>query len=101
MSLANEKDIIIPGTTGLITAAKIEANLFNKNSANKEKGDELLAKQIRNIEKVHSVLEGRANGIKLEDLVDPERISNDKARLGKQEEPVSKGRAYEDWMSRE
>lgn len=101
MSLANEKDIIIPGTTGLITAAKMEANLFNKNSSNKEKGDELLAKQIRSIETVYNVLNGRANGIMLEDLVNPERISNDKARLESKKEPASQGRAYEDWMSRE
>ena len=100
MSLANEQDIIIPGTTGLITAAKMEANLFNKNSANKEKGDELLANQIRSIETVYNVLNGRANGIMLEDLVNPERISNDKARLESKKEPVSQGRAYEDWMSR-
>lgn len=101
MSLANEKDIIIPGTTGLITAAKVEANLFNKNASNKENGDKLLANQIRSIETVYNILNGRANGIRIEDLVNPDRISNDKSRTEKENEPVMQIRAYEDWMNRE
>ena len=47
MSLGNENDVIIPGTTGIITAAKNEANQFNINEVNYETRDKYLAEQIR------------------------------------------------------
>lgn len=110
MSLANENDLIIPGTTGVITALKNEANLFNKNSVNKEKDSELLANQIRSIGTVYQIANGRVQGKPLEELVDPSRISSNQERINtsKEEKQTTKevpvgnsNRFYEDWMGRE
>lgn len=111
MSLGNENDVIIPGTTGIITAAKNEANQFNINEVNYETRDKYLAEQIRKAEPVYNILNGRANGIELINLVDPSRIASSQERtttVGQQEptkeETVSvrsTGRFYEDWMGRE
>ena len=61
MSLINDNDIIIPNTTGLITATARETNKLNS--------DNQLAELIRNSDKVYNIVNGRANGIKLQDLV--------------------------------
>lgn len=111
MSLGNENDIIIPGTTGIITAAKNEANQFNINEVNYETRDKYLAEQIRKAEPVYNILNGRANGIELINLVDPSRIASSQERtttVGQQETTKegtvsvrNSGRFYEDWMGRE
>lgn len=105
MSLGNENDIIIPGTTGIITAAKDEANQFNINAINGDTRDKYLAEQIRKAEPVYNILNGRANGEKLENLVPISRIASSQARITTViEERVSTGstsRFYEDWMGRE
>ena len=80
MSLGNENDVIIPGTTGIITAAKNEANQFNINEVNYETRDKYLAEQIRKAEPVYNILNGRANGIELTNLVDPARIASSQER---------------------
>ena len=69
MSLVNENDIIIPGTLGLITATARETNNLN--------ADSQLAELIRSSDKIYNIVNGRANGIRLQDLVSNERISND------------------------
>lgn len=103
MSLGNEKDIIIPGTTGLITATKNEANLFNKNSVSQEVNNTYLANQIRGVGAVYNIINGRAHGIELRDLVDPARISNNQERTSietpeKNEKQAETTRAYESWF---
>ena len=70
-----------------------------------------MAEQIRKAEPVYNILNGRANGIELTNLVDPARIASSQERtttVGQQEptkeETVSvrsTGRFYEDWMGRE
>ena len=95
MSLAREDDIIIPGTTGIITALGREANQFSKSSE--------LAQYIGTIHVVYQIITGRANGIALNQLVDPARISNDTTRKEQQVEiPKTtiedKARAYESWF---
>lgn len=91
MSLANENDIIIPGTTGLITALGREANSQRTNN---------LAQYISELPNVYSVIVGRAAGIPLEELVNPSRISSSKDRI--EESNVKKSetqeRVYEDWF---
>lgn len=91
MSLAKENDMIIPGTTGLITALGREANVQKKND---------LAQYISAVPTVYSIIIGRASGIPLEELVSPSRISNstDRIKGAKQEEQKTQGRVYEDWF---
>ncbi len=103
MSLGNEKDIIIPETTGLITAMKNEANLFNKNSVSQEVNNTYLANQIRGVGAVYNIINGRSHGIELRDLVDPARISNNQERTNietpeKNEKQAETTRAYESWF---
>lgn len=91
MSLANENDMIIPGTTGLITALGREANAQKTNN---------LAQYISEVPNVYSVIVGRAAGIPLENLVSPSRISSSKDRIdeAKVKKPETHGRVYEDWF---
>lgn len=94
MSLANDNDIIIPGTTGLITALGREANEHNK--------QEEIATYIREVPKAYGIVNGRANGISLRDLVSEERLSDGNARI-ENTAPMNKEgntaqRVYEDWM---
>ena len=91
MSLINDNDIIIPNTTGLITATARETNKLNSDSQ--------LAELIRNSDKVYNIVNGRANGIKLQDLVSAERISNEEERL-KEEKEDKKESVYESWFKR-
>ena len=91
MSLINDNDIIIPNTTGLITATARETNKLNS--------DNQLAELIRNSDKVYNIVNGRANGIKLQDLVSAERISNEEERLNEEKED-KKESVYESWFKR-
>ncbi len=91
MSLINDNDIIIPNTTGLITATARETNKLNSDSQ--------LAELIRNSDKVYNIVNGRANGIKLQDLVSAERISNEEERLNEEKED-KKESVYESWFKR-
>ena len=90
MSLINENDIIIPNTVGLISAAVRETN--NLNAENQ------LAELIRNSDKVYNIVNGRANGIKLQDLVSNERISNDTERVTEEKSSENRSSVYESWF---
>lgn len=92
MSLANEEDIIIPGTTGLMTGAAKEAN----------NAKDFLVDYIRNIPMIDRILRGRIQGIPLEQLVNPSRISSNSRRIDKKpgkENGEQQQRAYENWFS--
>ena len=91
MSLAKENDMIIPGTTGLITALGREANAQKKND---------LAQYISAVPTVYSIIIGRASGIPLEELVSPSRISSsiDRIEESKLKDNQPQGRVYEDWF---
>ena len=91
MSLINDNDIIIPNTTGLITATARETNKLNSDSQ--------LAELIRNSDKVYNIVNGRANGIKLQDLVSAERISNEEERVNEEKED-KKESVYESLFKR-
>ena len=91
MSLINDNGIIIPNTTGLITATARETNKLNSDSQ--------LAELIRNSDKVYNIVNGRANGIKLQDLVSAERISNEEERVNEEKED-KKESVYESWFKR-
>lgn len=105
MSLANDDDLIIPNTTGIISQAVKEANervrtarteAYKSFAASQENA----APYIRDIGKIHMVLQSRADGIPLEDIVNNERISNNKSRKENYEvREVAKEehRAYESW----
>ena len=81
MSLAREEDLIIPGTIGVITALGKEANQFGKSKNINKKYQEIdLAQYISEIDIVYNIVNGRAKGIPLENLVNPTRISNDLTR---------------------
>lgn len=92
MSLANDNDIIIPDTTGTVTALSKEANQHNS----KEK----LTKYITEITKVYSIVSGRIQGKPLNQLVNPARISSEKSRIEEKNETIEQemGRAYESWF---
>ena len=90
MSLVNENDIIIPGTLGLITAPARETNNLN--------ADSQLAELIRSSDKIYNIVNGRANGIRLQDLVSNERISNDAERVNEESIEERKSTVYESWF---
>ena len=93
MSLANENDLIIPGMFGTISAAGNEANIHQ---------NENIVEYIRKMSTIHYILQNRINGVALDKLVTPTRISNDVTRsVVKKEEPEEKeqsSRVYEDWF---
>ena len=66
---------------------------------NKLNSDSQLAELIRNSDKVYNIVNGRANGIKLQDLVSAERISNEEERLNEEKED-KKESVYESWFKR-
>ena len=88
MSLANEEDIIIPGTTGLITAIGREAN-----------NEESLVDYIRKIPAINRIISGRQKGIPLEQLVNPQRISSNSTRTQIKPNMEKQERKYEDWFN--
>ena len=94
MSLANENDIIVPNTTGIITALGREANQYREAD---------LAKCIRATSIVYRITSQRAKGISLDQLVNPGRISSDKSRVENQQQQSKitdedKERVYESWF---
>lgn len=89
MSLSNPSDVIIPNTTGLITAMSREANQF---SARKD-----LHTFIGGVDQVYGVLSGRAAGKTLNSLVNPSRISDEMERIA-QNTKTNKPSAYESWF---
>ena len=90
MSLINENDMIIPDTLGLITATVRETNNLNSDSQ--------LAELIRSSDKVYNIVNGRANGIKLKELVNSERISNDIERITEDFKEEKDNTVYESWF---
>ena len=89
MSLANENDMIIPNTTGLISALSKEAN-------NQGKGN--LAQYISSIPLVYSIVIGRSARIPLQELVNPARISNSTDRIVESKREKKEDSVYEDWF---
>ena len=86
MSLANNKHIIIPNTTGIITQAVKEANNYVRRTRGEAYishavSQENTAPYIRDMRKIHSILQYRASGIPLEQVVNPERISSNRSRV--------------------
>lgn len=110
MSLIKENDIIIPGTVGIITSAVKEANRhldrFREHSTQEEKQDKNVAEYMREMSQIHFILQNRVNGVPLDQLVEPSRISNDKTRSITKEEDIREQeseqrdnkRVYEDWF---
>ena len=106
MSLANENDLIIPRTVGTISAAAIEANRhldrYREHIVQDENKNKNIAEYIREMPKIHYILQNRINGVALDKLVTPTRISNDVTRsVVKKEETEEKeqsSRVYEDWF---
>ena len=99
MSLANENDLIIPRTVGTISAAAIEANRhldrYREHIVQDENKNKNIAEYIREMPKIHYILQNRINGVALDKLVTPTRI------LVKKEDPEEKeqsSRVYEDWF---
>lgn len=89
MSLANENDLIIRGMVGTISAAAIEANRHLD-----------IAEYIKEMPTIHYILQNRINGVALDQLVTPTRISNNSARSVKvkEEQEEEKPRVYESWF---
>lgn len=87
MSLAQEEDLIIPGTTGVISTLGKEANQYGKSkNANKKYQDVDLAQYISEADIVYNIVNGRVKGVPLENLVNPARISNDVTRINNVQE---------------
>ena len=83
MSLANDKDIIIPNTTGIIKSLALDAN-----------NEETLKEYLQGISYTHSIVDGRIKGIPLEELVPKERIASGEAASTKENETG----VYEPWF---
>ena len=110
MSLVNENDLIIPGTFGIIYAAAKEANRHldqrREHAEFEESKNKNIAEYIREIPKIQFILQNRVNGIPLEQLVNPARISNNRTRVSvskqetieEQSEKKPTQRASEDWF---
>ena len=104
MSLANENDLIIPGTVGIISAAVKEANRhldrYREHIVQDENKNKNIAEYIREMPKIHYILQNRINGVALDQLVTPTRISNNSARSVKvkEEQEEEKPRVYESWF---
>ncbi len=105
MNLANDSDLIIPGTTGLVTAASTQANLYvtrTSASASQEDRNNMLVGYLGELRKVHDILQGRAKGRPIENLVPTSRLSNGGDRKQLEENLYTKTqqrRPYEDWFS--
>lgn len=114
MSLVNPNDLIIPNTVGVITAAIKEANRhldrYREHSSQEDAKAKDMAEYIREMQQIHPILQGRVDGVPLEQLVDKTRIASDSTRgitkeealqnreLQAQSEGINKERAYEDWF---
>lgn len=103
MSLVNENDLIIRGMVGTISAAAIEANrhLDNREPAMQDENrNKNIAEYIKEMPTIHYILQNRINGVALDQLVTPTRISNNSARSVKvkEEQEEEKPRVYESWF---
>lgn len=111
MSLVNPNDLIIPNTVGVITSSVKEANRhldrYREHSEYEESRNRNMAEYIREMPQIQYILQNRVNGVPLEQLVNPSRISNDKTRGITKEEAtrqhdmigqIRTERAYEDWF---
>lgn len=110
MSLVNQGDLIIPNTVGIITAAVKEANRHldrhREHTIQEESRNKNMAEYIREMPQIQYILQNRVNGVPLDQLVEPSRISNDKTRRMTTEEArreydmgqQKQERAYEDWF---
>ena len=104
MSLANENDLIIRGMLGTISAAAIEANRhldrYREHAMQDENRNKNIAEYIKEMPTIHYILQNRINGVALDKLVTPTRISNNSARSVKvkEEQEEEKPRVYESWF---
>ena len=100
MSLVNENDLIIRGMLGTISAAAIEANRHLDRYREDENSNKNIAEYIKEMPTIHYILQNRINGVALDQLVTPTRISNNSARSVKvkEEQEEEKPRVYESWF---
>lgn len=102
MNLADDSELIIPGTTGVITAASTQANLHVrrvKESASADTKSKSIAIYLGELSKVHEILQGRVEGRPLNNLVPSSRIANNENRKeSTQNDVVQQTRPYEDWF---
>lgn len=100
MSLVNENDLIIRGMLGTISAAAIEANRHLDRYREDENSNKNIAEYIKEMPIIHYILQNRINGVALDQLVTPTRISNNSARSVKvkEEQEEEKPRVYESWF---
>ena len=104
MSLVNEIDLIIPRTVGTISAAAKEANRhsdrYREHAMQDENRNKNIAEYIKEMPTIHYILQNRINGVALDQLVTPTRISNDSTRSVKvkEEQEEEKPRVYESWF---
>ena len=104
MSLVNENDLIIRGMLGTISAAAIEANRhlgrYRGHAMQDENSNKNIAEYIKEMPIIHYILQNRINGVALDQLVTPTRISNNSARSVKvkEEQEEEKPRVYESWF---
>ena len=104
MSLVNENDLIIRGMLGTISAAAIEANRhldrYREHAVQDENRNKNTAEYIKEMPTIHYILQNRINGVALDQLVTPTRISNNSARSVKvkEEQEEEKPRVYESWF---
>lgn len=104
MSLVNENDLIIRGMLGTISAAAIEANRhldrYRGHAMQDENSNKNIAEYIKEMPTIHYILQNRINGVALDQLVTPTRISNNSARSVKvkEEQEEEKPRVYESWF---
>lgn len=92
MNLANDNEPIIPGTTGIITGAASQANLYAskiKEGASADTKNKMIVVYLGVLWKAHRVLQGRIDGTPLKELVPPSRVVNNQNR-GKEEQQSSK-----------
>lgn len=104
MSLVNENDLIIRGMLGTISAAAIEANRhldrYREHAMQDKNCNKNIAEYIKEMPTIHYILQNRINGVALDQLVTPTRISNNSARSVKvkEEQEEEKPRVYESWF---
>lgn len=90
MNLANDDEVIIPGTIGIITAAKGQANLHVSKvgeGASVDIKSRRIALYLGEISKVHNILQCRASGYNLADIVPISRVGNNCNRVKEVKQP--------------
>ena len=80
----------------------IRDSRYREHIVQDENKNKNIAEYIREMPKIHYILQNRINGVALDKLVTPTRISNDATRsVVKKEDPEEKeqsSRVYEDWF---